>query len=268
MTNQNIEIFSHEANSYHNFRIVPPKILLQMAQATLNGNSPKKVVDLGCGTGLSTQIWAAIAPEVIGIEPNEQMRLVSASYLQKKGLSGCITLMDGHGAATGLADDSVDLVACSQSLHWMPPEKTHPEIVRILRPGGALLAFGYTMPPTIRPEIELAYNAVLHTANRLIRERALWPQLKVWSFPDQLQAIQAAQWYRYVKEAFFHQSIDGTADWLLGLTANYGAVARALAKGVSSEELGIAALKKTAQNLLGRNSHTFLFHYKMLVAVK
>ena len=32
---------------------------------------------------------------------------------------------------SNLADSSVDLVACSQSLHWMDPEETHPDVVAV-----------------------------------------------------------------------------------------------------------------------------------------
>ncbi len=268
MATQNIDIFSHEAEAYHAFRIPPPDILLPTAQSILGTDSLDRVVDLGCGTGLSTQIWPEIARQVIGLEPNPKMRQVADAFFAEQGLDLRVSLDDGLGHATGLDDASVDLVTCSQSLHWMDPEQTHPEITRILRPGGALLAYGYTMPPTIRPAIEQAYNTVLNTAQTLIRQRALWPRLEIWSFPDQLQAMGATSWYRYIKEAFFHQILEGTADWFVGLAANYGAVARALAKGVTPEELGLAQLRQTAEQLLGGDSHRFIFHYKAIVAVK
>lgn len=268
MANSSVEVFSHKADSYHTYRIAPPQILVELAQSVLNGHPPTTVVDLGCGTGLSTLIWAGVAQKVIGIEPNPHMRQVAEELISTHDLSNAVSLLEGSGEATGLADSSVDLVACSQSLHWMELERTHPEIVRILHPEGALLAFGYDMLPTIRPEIEMAYNAVLSTTNTLIRERALWPQLTTWSFRHQLPIIRAAQWYQYVKEAFFHQAIEGTAEWLVGLVLNYGSVARALAKGISQEELGIPQFQRIAEKILGKDSHTFLFHYKMIIAVK
>lgn len=40
----------------------------------LAGGRPRVVLDLGCGTGLSTRIWYGYADEVIGVDPNEDMR--------------------------------------------------------------------------------------------------------------------------------------------------------------------------------------------------
>ncbi len=45
-------------------------VLLQLAQI----ERPRLVVDLGCGAGLSTRIWAERADQVVGVEPNAYMR--------------------------------------------------------------------------------------------------------------------------------------------------------------------------------------------------
>ena len=37
------------------------------------GRTPERVVDLGCGPGISTEVWRGHAEEVIGIEPNADM---------------------------------------------------------------------------------------------------------------------------------------------------------------------------------------------------
>ena len=44
------------------------------------GRQPERVVDLGCGTGLSTMVWKGHAREVIGIEPSEILRRAYYGY--------------------------------------------------------------------------------------------------------------------------------------------------------------------------------------------
>lgn len=46
-------------------------------------------------------------------------------------------------------DDSVDLVVCSQSMHWFNLDKFYPEVKRVLKPNGVLGATGYSNIPTI-----------------------------------------------------------------------------------------------------------------------
>src|SRR5437870_3530266 len=76
---------------------------------------PRLVVDLGSGTGLSTNVWSDRADEVVGIEPNPDMR---AQAVAAPG----VTFLDATAQDTGLSDACADIVTASQSLHWMEPE--------------------------------------------------------------------------------------------------------------------------------------------------
>ncbi len=70
----NLERFSGFAALYDDVRPQPPAtiidVLLQLAQI----ERPRLVVDLGCGAGLSTRIWAERADQVVGVEPSADMR--------------------------------------------------------------------------------------------------------------------------------------------------------------------------------------------------
>lgn len=39
------------------------------------GYKPEQIVDLGCGTGLSTLVWACKCDNIIGIDPNEEINI-------------------------------------------------------------------------------------------------------------------------------------------------------------------------------------------------
>ena len=77
MANKNADRFLGFADVYENARprvpAYPAKVLCRYL-----GRRPQTVVDLGCGTGLSTEIWPDYADTVIGVEPSEDMFAVAA----------------------------------------------------------------------------------------------------------------------------------------------------------------------------------------------
>src|SRR5512145_229544 len=125
----NLDRFSGIAGIYNQSRPgLPPAfvdLLIQLAGET----KPALVVDLGCGTGLSTRIWAGRAQQIIGIEPNQDMR----QEAERQTSDDAIRYQDGISSQTGLEDGSADIVTISQALHWMEPAPTFAEVARILR---------------------------------------------------------------------------------------------------------------------------------------
>src|SRR5579859_3330170 len=103
---------------------------------------PQLVVDLGSGTGLSTFVWAERAAQVVGIEPNAEMRHLAEKKRAQLGVAN-LRFQAGLSYQTGLPAQSAAIVTCSQSLHWMEPQPTFAEIGRILCPGGLFAAYDY-----------------------------------------------------------------------------------------------------------------------------
>ena len=62
---------------------------------------PRLVVDLGSGTGLSTRAWAERAHEVVGVEPNAEMR-----SRPRRTRPANVNYVGGYADATGLPDDA------------------------------------------------------------------------------------------------------------------------------------------------------------------
>ena len=87
-------------------------------------------VDLGAGTGLLSRALARLVPRVIAVEPDERM----AAVLRTR--DPVIEARQGRGEAIPLPDASADGVFISSAWHWMDPERTVPEIARVLRDGG------------------------------------------------------------------------------------------------------------------------------------
>ncbi|MCB0461028.1 MAG: methyltransferase domain-containing protein, partial [Flavobacteriaceae bacterium] len=78
----NSERFSGQQyiNLYNKYRPSPPKEIIHQTLNYLNSYSVERLVDLGCGTGISTLVWNDFASEIIGIEPSKEMVLAAKEY--------------------------------------------------------------------------------------------------------------------------------------------------------------------------------------------
>ncbi|GHF47134.1 methyltransferase [Kitasatospora xanthocidica] len=94
-----------------------------------------RVLDVGAGTGIATRLLAGRGAEVVGVEPSAGM---AARFLAS---SPTVPLVRGTGDDLPFHDRSVDLVAYAQAFHWTRPERSVPEALRVLRPGGAIAAW-------------------------------------------------------------------------------------------------------------------------------
>ena len=151
------------ADAYDKARPACPPQILEIARV-YRGFPPRTVADVGCGTGLSTLAWAEAAREVVGIEPSPDMRAAA-----ERAAAGCpnVRIQPGYGDDTCLPDGWADVVACSQSFHWMEPASTLKEAARILQPGGLFMAYDYDTVPLCNRRAETAYQVLLAYIRRM-----------------------------------------------------------------------------------------------------
>ncbi|MEO8198577.1 MAG: class I SAM-dependent methyltransferase [Thermoanaerobaculia bacterium] len=93
------------------------------------------IADVGSGTGISTEHFLAQGFEVVGVEPNAPMRSAAEATLARYPR---FRSQPGSAEATGLPDESVDLIVAAQAFHWFDAARTRGEFRRILKPSGWL----------------------------------------------------------------------------------------------------------------------------------
>ena len=101
----------------------------------------KRIVDLGCGFGKSTWPFKKAFPEaeVIGIELAAPCLQLAHRKAKEQQLN--INFRQANACATGLEDQSCDLVTATMLIHEIPEEEMQgffEETARILAPGGLL----------------------------------------------------------------------------------------------------------------------------------
>jgi SAM-dependent methyltransferase len=101
----------------------------------------QRVLEIGCGTGnlLLAAKQAQPTATVVGLDPDLTALARAHRKARRRGLA--VQLDRGYADRLPYADDSVDAVLSSFILHHLPPDQREPamrEVLRVLRPGGAL----------------------------------------------------------------------------------------------------------------------------------
>jgi ubiquinone/menaquinone biosynthesis C-methylase UbiE len=259
-----VERFSGFADQYDQYRPKPPSIIVDILTQLAGTDEPALVVDIGSGTGLSTRIWAGRAVEVVGIEPNADMRRQAQDATDSPG----IRFQEGLATDTGLPNESVDIVTVSQAFHWMEPEPTLAEVARILRPGGVFAVYDCDWPPTFNPEAEQAYREFSTIARKLREEHGEGREASQFKKDQHLDRIRDSGRFSWIKEVCVHSVDAGDADRLVGLALSFGGIADLFKWGLSEKEIGVETLRDAAERALGDSTVPWYFTYRIRLGIK
>lgn len=259
----NIEQFAASAELYDDCRPRPPEELVRFLTDLSLAGRPSLVVDLGCGTGLSTRIWGGRAERVIGIEPGDAMRRVAEERTGDRSIS----YRHGFAEATGLPDRAADIVTASQAFHWMEPKTSLAEVARILRPGGVFAAVDCRWPVTVHFEAESAELELIRRIRAACRAHDV-PQSVGWSKSEHLDRIRASGLFRFAKAVTMHHLEAGDAKRFVGLCLSQGHVQKALQAGISAEELGLPEYVAEVERVLGDTTWPWHVSYDIRYGIR
>ena len=127
-----LESFGSIAQNYDRFRPgYPPALIDELMRL-----GPRRVLDIGCGTGKAAVALAERGVEVLGVEIDERMAEIAR----------------GHGIEVEVAsfeawDDAgrkFDTLISGQAWHWVDPVSGPLKAARLLEPGGTMALFWNT----------------------------------------------------------------------------------------------------------------------------
>jgi ubiquinone/menaquinone biosynthesis C-methylase UbiE len=255
------------AETYNTYRPSPPAVIPDMLIRLARMPRPRLVVDLGCGTGLSTFIWVDRAEAVVGIEPNEDMRRVAEARTSNHANAAHVHIQEGIASQTGLPDACADVVTCSQSFHWMEPGSTLAEAARILRSGGVLAAYDHQKLPTMDWEAEEALITFWARVDAVRTQRGLRRDQR-WPKAEHLHQMQASGRFRYLRDTWVHSIEMGNAERLVGYARSHGSIGTLLRQGLTEKDIGLDDLRVTAQRTLGDEPRPWFFSYSVRIGIK
>lgn len=151
------ERFSGLADTYAKHRPDYPAAAIDhiIRQCGLTGEAV--LVDVGCGTGISTRLFAERGISVIGVEPNDDMRSRAEAATNEQP----IRYVKGTAEATRLADGCAAAVLAAQAFHWFDAPAALREFHRILRPMGWVALMGNERDE--RDAATAAYGAIMRS---------------------------------------------------------------------------------------------------------
>lgn len=126
--------FTGLADNYAKFRPTYPKEAIDHVFELCALSEDSVIADIGCGTGISSRLFAERGVKVIGVEPNQDMHERAQAEASKTHER--LEYVDGTAEKVPLSDGTADVVLAAQAFHWFNPENALREFVRVLKPEG------------------------------------------------------------------------------------------------------------------------------------
>ena len=260
---KNAERFKGFAETYDSARPSVPFYPVKIIKRYL-GKQPDKVIDMGCGTGLSTIIWKDNCSNVFGIEPSDDMRKVAKTRESDK-----ISFIKAFSHNTSIEDNFADVVVCSQSFHWMEPKSTLKEIDRILKKGGIFATIDCDWPPVSDWKVEKTYTDIFAKVKRIEND---YPELKnkfiSYDKTNHLTNIKSSGYFSYCREILFSNTEKATGERLINLFLSQGGLQSILNTKPELITKDIEFFRKEVFNTFEDSEFEIEFCYRMRIGVK
>ncbi|MFH0703166.1 MAG: class I SAM-dependent methyltransferase [bacterium] len=115
------------------------------------GNDNRKILEIGCGTGLFTEEIAKTNNKLTSIDISSEL----IELAKQRVCSVNVIFMLENAYNTNFIEDSFDFIIGSSVLHHLDIDLALKEFYRLLKPGGKIM---FTEPNMLNPQISLQKN--------------------------------------------------------------------------------------------------------------
>jgi ubiquinone/menaquinone biosynthesis C-methylase UbiE len=155
--------------------------------------SGSRIADIGAGTGKATRSMVERGARVVAVDHGDKM----LSVLRQR--TPHVPVLQADANALPFADHSFDLVTFAQSWHWVDLDRAPAEVVRVIRPEGAL-ALWWNTADTSQEQWFAEHRARLQALNTNEVDRrfdSMWHAIPS-AFPDLDIETAEVHWQRHV----------------------------------------------------------------------
>jgi SAM-dependent methyltransferase len=207
------EGFGSNAGRYDRAR---PDYPGELVHRIVNSSPGLDLLDVGCGTGISSRLFQAAGCRVLGIDPDPRM----AELATRSGIATEVATFEDWDPA----GRTYDIVIAAQSWHWVDPVAGAVKAAQVLRPAGRLALFWNAFDPPL--ELRAAFAEVFRRVLPDSPFGAFWarPALETYQAgrAKAAEAISEAGGFDEPEEWLFHWELPYTRDEWLDLVPTTG----------------------------------------------
>jgi ubiquinone/menaquinone biosynthesis C-methylase UbiE len=149
--------YTRKAEKYARYRWAYAAPAIQAIVEAAQVNVQSWVADVGAGTGILSQPFAARGVRLFALEPDLAMLACAQRTLAAYPTAACIA---AWAEALPLPDHCLDLLLVGQAIHWFEPESARREFQRVLKPGGWLaIVWNHPIDSTLNQAMGVLFTA-------------------------------------------------------------------------------------------------------------
>jgi len=207
--------FDTVAEHYDLYRPGYPEELVDFILARSQIPPHGKILEIGCGTGKATRLFARRGYAMLCIDPGEKLISIARQNLRDyPDLEFVVSPFEDWSAPEGV----FDLVISAQAFHWVPKDTAYARVARVLKPSGYVALFWNMVPDVeggIYEELSAAYRK--YARELTSREHRSYKE----AVDQRRQELVESGYFEEIEVASFSWSVQYDTQQFMGLLTTY-----------------------------------------------